>query len=254
MPDHGAGGGIKMAINAWKDGETIINEENMNAFLSLQPFQLIYDGTQRVAKTGVGVVENDIASHSYCSRFVLTGSKEISRVELEIDRDGAGADLIVQIRHGMSPATGVDGTLLKQVAVPKEFIPDPKGWWSIPIELSGLTSGGQYWLVVLRGGDATNHNDWIGENTTDASYPSYRRVGGSGNWTTNNALHFKIFSGASGELIHGIYGDGHTTIEYDGELISKIYRYLPPADTHEGGVRDIMTFNWAGEYLKGGDV
>ena len=158
-------------MNAFKDGLTILNEDNMNALLSLQPFRLIYEGTQRAAKTGGGVVENNLANYSYCTRFTLTGSTEIGRVELEVDRDGLGADLIVQIRQGMNPASGVDGTLLKEVCVPKEFIPDPAAWWSVPIGLSGLTSGGQYWLVVLRQGDAVNHNDWIGETATDSSYP-----------------------------------------------------------------------------------
>lgn len=244
-----------MAISAWKDGETIINEDNMNALISLQNFRLIYEGSKRAEKAGSGINENNLANYSYCARFTLTGSTEISRIELELDRDGNGADLIIQIRSGMIPASGVEGTVLKEVVVPKEFIPDPKGWWSVPIGLTGLTSGGQYWIVILRGGDATNHIDWIGENATDSSYPAYRRAGTSGNWTANNALHLRVFSGDSGELFHSIYsGTGHTTVLYSGELINKIYRYLPPATTHEGGVRDILNLSWVGEYLKGGDV
>jgi len=246
-----------VALYAWKDGKTTIDEDNMNAFLALQPFRLIYDGTQRAAKIGAGVVENNLANYSYCTRFSLapSGTTEISRVELELDRDGDGADLIVQIRSGMDPAAGIDGTILKQVVVPKEFIPDPKTWWSVPIGLSGINPLPPYWLVVLRNGDATHHNDWIGENAVDANYPAYYRAGAAGAWTENNAFHFKIFSGEAGELKHSIYADaGYTTVEYAGELVSKVYRYLPPADTHEGGIRDILTFNWAGEYLKGGDV
>jgi len=62
-------------------------------------------------------------------------------------------------------------------------------------------------------------------------------------------------SGESGELVHSIYaGTGYTTVEYSGEIISKVYRYLPPADGPTGGIRDVMTFNWSGEYIKGGDV
>lgn len=240
---------------AFKDGLTILNEENMNAFLALQPFSLIYEGTERDAKTGGGVVENNIANYSYCTRFTLTGSTEIGRVELEVDRDGDGADLIVQIREGMDPAAGNDGTLLKEVVVPKEFIPETKTYWSVPIGLSGLTSGGQYWLVVVRNGDATNKLDWIGETTQDASYPAYQRAGDSGAWTVRNALHFRVYSGASGDLRHSIYaGTGYTTVEYSGEIISKVYRYLPPADGSDGGIRDVVTYSWSGEYLVGGDV
>jgi len=241
-------------MHAFKNGE-IINEDSMNQMLSLQPFQLIYDGTQRAAKTGSGVVENSLANNSYCARFTLTGSTEIGRIELEVDKDGTGADLVVEIRSGMVPASGNDGTLLKQVVVPKEFISLTKSYWSVPIGLSGLTSGAQYWLVVQRNGDATNKLDWVGESAQDASYPAYYRVGDSGNWTANNALHFRVFSGVSGELKHSIYaGTGYTTVEYSGEVISKVYRYLPPEDGPDGGIRDVLTYTWSGEYLVGGDV
>lgn len=244
-----------MTLHAFKDGLTILNQANLNSLLALQPFQLIYEGAQIVAKTGSGVVENSIADYSYCTRFALAGSTEIGRIELEIDRDGLGADLVIQIRSGMDPAAGNDGALLKQVVVPKEFIPDPKAYWSVPVGLSGLTSGGQYWLALLRGGDASHHLDWVGEASQDASYPAYYRAGDSGAWTANNALHFRVFSGESGELVHSIYaGTGYTTVIYSGEIISKVYRYLPPADGPDGGIRDVITYTWSGEYLKRGDV
>jgi len=244
-----------VTLHAFKDGLTILNQDNLNSLLALQDFVLLYTGTQRDAKTGSGVVENNLANYSFCTRFTLTGSTEIGRVELEVDRDGEGADLIVQIRSGMNPASGIDGTLLKQVVVPKEFIPETKTYWSVPIGLSGLTSGGQYWLVVLRAGDSVNKLDWIGETSQDVSYPAYQRAGDSGVWTARNALHFKVFSGASGELKHSIYaGTGYTTVEYSGEIVSKVYRYLPPADGPEGGIRDVMTYSWSGEYLRGGTL
>ncbi len=244
-----------MTLNAFKDGVTVLNEDNLNQMLSLQPFQLVYEGTERDGKTGSGVAENNIANYSYCTRFTLTDSTEIGRVELELDRDGLGADLIVQIRSEMDPANGDDGTLLKQVVVPKEFIPEAKTYWSVPINLTGLTSGGTYWLVVIKAGDSTNHLDWIGETAQDASYPAYYRAGDSGAWTANNALHFKVFSGADGDLVHSIYsGTGYTAVEYSGELVSKVYRYLPPPDGPSGGIRGVIAFVWDGEYLVKGEV
>lgn len=241
-------------MHAFKNGE-IIDESSMNQMLALQPFVLLYEGTQRDAKTGAGVVENSLANYHYCARFTLAGSTEIGRIELEIDKDGTGADLVVEVRSGMVPASGNDGTLLKEIVVPKEFIPTSRTYWSIPVGLTGLTSGGQYWLVVVRAGDATNKLDWVGEAAQDASYPAYYRAGDSGAWTANNALHFRVFSGESGELKHSIYaGTGYTTVEYSGEIISKVYRYLPPADGPDGGIRDVITYAWAGEYLKRGDV
>ena len=186
----------------------------MNALLAMQDFALIYEGTQRDAKTGAGVSENSVANYSYCARFTLAGSTEIGRVELELDRDGDGADLIVQIREGMDPATGLEGTLLKEVVVPKEFISTTKAYWSVPIGLSGLTSGAQYWLVVVRAGDATNKLDWVGETNQDASYPAYYLNNWA--WEENNALHFKVFSGDTGRIRHGISGEnGMTTLVHN---------------------------------------
>jgi len=240
---------------AFKDGVTILNQDNLNSFLALQPFSLIYEGTQRAAKTGSGVTENSLASYSYAARFTLTGSTEIGRVELEVDKDGTGADLIVQIRSGMDPVAGNDGTILKQVVVPKEFIPDPKAYWSVPIDLVGLTSGGQYWLVVIKNGDATNKVDWVGEASQDGSYPAYYRAGDSGVWTANNALHFKVFSGETGKVKHGFYlGTAYTLLVYTGSRLDKIYRYLSPVDGPDGGIRDIMQIVYSGSKIKGGVV
>lgn len=247
-----------MTLYAFKNGLTILNQDNLNTLLSLQPFQLIYEGTQRAGKTGSGVVENSIADYSYCARFTLTGSTEIGRVELEIDRDNLGADLIVQIRSGMDPAAGTDGTLLKQVIVPKEFIPDPAAYWSVPIGLAGLTSGGQYWLVVQRAGDATNKVDWMGETTQDANYLAYYRAGDSGAWTATNALHFRVFSGTDGKLRHSIYAEtAYTTIEYETtgfKRMSAIYRYIPAPDTPANGVRDVLIYTWGTSKITKGEI
>jgi hypothetical protein len=246
-----------MPLYAFKNGDpdSRYTEDKMNSLLAMQEFSLIYEGTQRDAKVGSGVEENNAANYNFCARFTLTGSTEIGRVEIEVDKDGDGADLVVQIRSGMNPAAGVDGTLIKEVVIPKEFIPATAAYWSVPIGLSGLAAGATYWLVVKQGGDAVNHLDWVGEAAQDASYPAYYRAGDSGAWTANNALHFRVLSGESGELVHSIYaGTGYTTVEYSGEIISKVYRYLPPADGPDGGIRDVMTYSWSGEYLVGGDV
>lgn len=246
-----------MTMNAFKDGLTVLNQDNLNALLSLQPFQLIYEGTQRSAKIGSGVVENNIADYSFCSRFTLTGSTAIDRVELEVDRDGNGADLVLQIRSGMNPAGGNDGTLLKQVVVPKEFIPTTKAYWSIPVGLAGLTSGGQYWLVVKRGGDATHHLDWVGETAQDSSYPAYYRAGDNGAWTANNALHFRVYSGIStnNRAIHVLVPNAYMWLFYDAQgFWQKVYTYCPAADTHEGGIRQKVTINRSGSVVTSMEV
>jgi hypothetical protein len=236
-----------MTLYAFKNGVTPFEESRMNPLLALQPFFIAYEGAQRAAKTGSGVLENSIASYSYCTRFTLTGATEIGRVELEIDKDGNGADLIVQIRSGMTPASGADGTLLKETIIPKEWIALSPEYISVPIGLTGLTSGGQYWLVVVRNGDSTNKLDWVGETTQDASYPAYQRAADAGAWSVRNALHFKVFSGVSGLPVHIVEGGTViTTVKYTSGLPSALYTYIPPEDGPDGGVRDILTISYSG--------
>lgn len=239
---------------AFKEGVTVLDEATMNGLISLSSFRLIYEGTQRTAKTGSGIVENSVADFNYAIRFNATGTTEVGRIELEMDRDNAGSDLVVQIRSGFDIAGTTMGILLKEICLPKEFIPVTNTYMSIPIGLTGLTSGGTYWIIVLRRGDSTNKIDLISETTHDASNPSYRRAGTTGGWTTNNSIHFRVLSGTAGEFLHGLYGSAYTTIRYSGELISEIWRFMPPPDGYEGGVRNILTYDWSGEFLVGGEV
>lgn len=236
-----------MTINAFKDGVTPFSEATMNPLLALQPFTVLYEGTQRDAKTGSGVLENSLASYNYCCRFTAAGTTEVARVELHLDKDGTGNDVVVQVRSGMVPGSGTDGTLLKEVRIPAEFIPTTAAYISIPIDLSGLTSGNQYWIVVLKGGDSTNHIDWVGETTSDANYPAYRRSGDSGVWTSVYALHFAVYSGVSGMPRHVTEGENAiTTVDYSSGLPSKIYQYIPPSDGPEDGVRDVLSISYSG--------
>lgn len=214
--------------------------------LALQSFQLIYEGTEIESSTGLGVVENSLADYAYIATFTLTGVAELSRVELELDKDGDGSDLTVTI---------LDGSLenIKTVVIPKEFIPLTKGWVSVSIGLTGLT-GGTYFIGVDKAGDATNKVDWISEATTDASHPCYKTdpINGA---IEINALHFKVYAGNSGDLIHGIYSTNLVeTYIYTGEDLTTIWRYCPPSDGAAGGIRDIITIAFDGDYLTDGTV
>lgn len=241
---------------AFKAGVSVLDADTLNNIITTQSFDRIRTGTARDQKYGAGATENSLAINNYCMRFTLVGSTELSRVWLNVDKDGAGQDLVVQIRSGMVPASGTDGTMIKEVAFPKEFIALTAGGISIPFNLTGLTSGGTYWIVVKKAGDLTDKNDLIGEAAQDGSYPAFYRAADSGNWTANNAIHFYVYSGDTGLPIHTVYdGNAYTIISRDaGNKISVIKTYVPPPDGSAGGIRQTLTLTRVNGRIKKGVV
>lgn len=240
-----------MALFAAKAGKTVIDENLINSLFSLQEFYLIYDGTQIDAVTGAGITEYEVDDYSFAIRFRLNNTNEIGRVEFDLRRVGDGADLVVAVYQDFDPS-GQEGTLLIERLMPREFLPDTRAWVSVPIGLDGLLPDAYYWLVVRQAGDQNNHVRLYGENNQDAVHPVYRRVGTSGPWTPENAIHFRVFAGAVGDIRHGIYGfTGLTWVEYEGETIARIRRYLPTADDTTG-IRETLTLEMDGDLIKRG--
>ncbi|BAU27639.1 hypothetical protein DFP93_102113 [Aneurinibacillus soli] len=221
-----------MTLYAFKNGDPI-EERLMNSIFTAQSSTLIFDGDQAAVKTGSGAVENNLSLASYAVRFVLTGQTSIGRIELDLKKYGAGADMTVEIRDAsFNPNGSSEGVLLKSVTFPAKIF--GSGYISLPIDLSGLTAGAQYWLVMKKAGDSINHIRWVGETTQDVSYPAYSRSGVTGGWSIGNALHVKVFAKTPGTYLlkHGIYGEnGKTIIEYRADgLVNYIWRWLPAAD------------------------
>jgi len=248
-----------MALNAFKDGVTILNEANLNSLLMAQDIDLIYEGTQQDGMTDAGVTELLAADYSFAIQFTTgAGITEVTRIELDVATDGDGADLTVEIRgNDFNPNGSAEGTLLKTVVVPGKFLPTSQGYWSIPIAITGLAAATVYWIIVKRGGDAANHIHLYSKGSEkDTAHKCYSRAGTSGAWTDlSNSIRFRVYQGAAGDLVHSIYGtNGYTTLIYSGETVSKVYRYLPYADSSAGGIRDIITYTWSGEYLTKGVV
>lgn len=221
-----------MSLYAFKAGDNI-TEPLINSIFTAQSSTLIFDGDQAAAKTGSGAVENNLSLASYAVRFVLAGQTSIGRIELDLKKYGDGADVTIEIRDAsFNPNGSSEGVLLKSVTFPAKIV--GSGYMSLPIDLSGLTSGAQYWLVMKKAGDSINHIRWVGETTQDGSYPAYSRSGATGGWSVGNALHIKVFAKTPGTYLlkHGIYGENAKTwIEYNTNgLISYIWRWLPATD------------------------
>lgn len=239
---------------AFKNGVTPLNESTMNPLINLQSFIITYEGVLWYSVTGAGVAENSLADYNHIMRGRTLGGT-VNRIELHLDRDGNGADLVVQIRDNtFNPDGSNDGVLLREILIPKEFIPLSAAYVSIPINLLDLSES-YYWILAKRAGDATNKIDWIGETSQNPDYPAYRRAGESGAWTQINALHWKNYLGYSGLPRHVQEGTNSlTTIDYDGGLPKTIYLYIPPSDGAAGGIRDKMTLTYSNGMLTKGDV
>jgi len=224
-----------LVLYAFKNGVTVLDEVTLNALISAQPSVLIWDGTQVDAKEGSGTVNNDLSLNTYMARFKLSGQSTIGRVELELFKVGAGADLILEIRDDtFNPNGSDDGALLKSIVFPAKIFNTSPTYISLPIDLSGLTPGAYYWLRVNKNGDAVNHLSWRGEAVQDTDYPVYYRETTEGAWTPGNALHFRVFANTPGTYLlkHTIWGiNGKTLIEYNANgTINYIWRWLPAAD------------------------
>jgi len=243
-----------MVLNAFKGNVSIVDEATMNSFLSLQDFVLIYTGNVKDSFTGSGVYEFSCDGYNHAIYFTALNTTVIARAEFELVKHGNGADVIIEIREGLNIDGSTDGTLLKTMCIPKEFLPTSYGYVSVPFDLTGLTSGAKYWFVVKKNGDATNHFHLIGEASQDANYPCYRRLEDTGQWAQTYSIHFKMITDDTGDLKHAVYGQAYTDIIWSGELPGEIRRFVPPIDGWDGGIRDKMIISFNGEYLKRGDV
>jgi hypothetical protein len=239
---------------AFEDNVTILDEDHMNALLSLQDFTLIYEGTQFDGATAAGTTQNSLASYYYASQVNTTGSTTFSRVELELVRHGSGEDLTLYLLDtDFNPDGSAEGTILKTITVPKEFFSTAVGTYlSMALNVSGLsTAAATYYLKTAKVGDATNYLSIVGLATDDST--CYHRSGTSGAWTANNTLHFKAFSGVSGDMVHSLYGSNMVkTFVYSGEDLTTVYRYMPSSASATAGIRDVLTLTYDGDYLTGG--
>ena len=223
-----------MALHAFRNGVTMLDEVNLNTLLTTQTSCLIYDGVYLDGKAGSGVYEYNLATGSFMAPFTANyGSTTVGRVELDLLKEGTGADVTLEIRStDFNPDGTNDGTLLKTISYPAKIF--TSGYISLPVDLSGLTPGAYYWIKLNLGGDATNHVKWIGEASQDGNYPAYYRVATTGAWTAGNALHFRAYANNGGTYVlrHSIYGtNGMTIMEYNADAtIKHIWRWLPAAD------------------------
>lgn len=193
---------------AFVDGVSVLDKDTMNSLLEFQDFSIVYEGTSFDSKTGTGSTENSLADYNYAIRITATGTSEIGRITLNADKDGTGVDISWELRDSTWSNTGLnDGLLVASGLYPKEFIETTPTTINIPLAISGLTVGSNYWLIIKKAGSGTDKIDLIGESSQDAAHPVYRRSGTSGAWTLNNAIQFNAYNWSeTGNIISGNEG------------------------------------------------
>jgi hypothetical protein len=243
-----------MAVYAFVGGVSVADEDTMNALIAMQDAKYIYTGTSRGSYSGAGVTENSGASYSYAIGFKITGATTLGYLTLNVDADGTGQDLTVQIRDGLATSGTSDGTLIAQAIYPKEFMTaSAASTIYIPFGISGLTAAATYYFKTTMVGDATDKFDLIGEASANTANQTYRRVGDSGAWSASTGIHYEVFDWtpiSDSDCLMTIYG-GYAvewqTLTVDG-LISNIKYYIPGIDG-SAGLRQTYTPTYSGEYI-----
>lgn len=232
---------------AFVGGVSVLDKDTMNSLLEFQDFSVVYEGTSVDSKTGAGATENSVADYHYAIRITATGTTEIGRITLTADKDGTGADIEWELRDATWASDGSsNGVLVASGLYPKEFVDSSAGTISIPLAVSGLTSGANYWLIVNKAGSGTDKIDLIGETTQDAAHPVYRRSGTTGAWTLNNSIHYNAYDWSeNGNIIASNEGGEINWLIYDtvGAFVpTRIRSYIPAIDGDESkSIRETMT-------------
>ncbi|MFZ5645821.1 MAG: hypothetical protein ACOY46_19870 [Bacillota bacterium] len=244
-----------MPLQAWKDGVTTINQDNMNALLLPQSWRYGFEGAQFDSKTGAGIYELDNASNDLVVRVTLTSSR-FDRIEVELDKHGDGADIIIELRDAtFNPDGSSDGLLLASYVVPKEWLPAAKAYFALPVVATGLTLG-NVWVIIKGAGDVDNHFHVISETSHDAAHPCYTRVrGGSGAWTAEYAAHFRAYAGTTGKVRHIVYpGAGYCIRTLNAKGNPTNLKYYILAGNGEAVIKESfdMSYDASGTVLLGG--
>lgn len=229
---------------AFVGGVSVLDSATMNSLLELQDYAMVQEGTQYDQSLGSGAVENSLADYTYYIRF--TAPADLGYIQIEADRDGDGSDIEYEIRDNtFNPDGSNDGVLVYGPKIyPDAFIDTTASFINLYVGAEGLTPGNYYWLVVKKAGGATNKIDLIGETTTNASYPVYRRSGSTGVWTSSEQLHFKIFEWTeTGDILISEEGGQIDWFVYDATgNVSELRSYIPAIDGDETkSIRQILT-------------
>jgi hypothetical protein len=176
----------------------------LNQLLGAHQTAYLYDGTQLVADTAAPTGTLATNGQFIDQPFTMSGSV-IGRVEVEISKGGAGADVTLGIYadSGGNPT----GAALVQVTLPADFFPAAAGFVTVPLPVSGLTNGLTYHLVMSSGGDATDHGLWSHPGTV-SGLAAKTATSLAGPWTAQTfTMDYKVFDQSASGNLRNTYED-----------------------------------------------
>ena len=193
---------------------------DITQFLGTHGCALLYQGTSQVSylvANASAIGTNTGAAPQWISQPFVTAAAQItiSRIELNLWKQGAGADFTLEIR---TDNAGVPSNVtLFSIVVPAEFI--ISGVVSIPVNLTGLSALTKYHIVFDGTSDTANYV--LPAYSTTSVNAGNKSATGTGTWSTISfTLYFNVFSGVNG-VLRNTYEDAGarwTTIDYTNSV------------------------------------
>jgi hypothetical protein len=193
---------------------------DITQFLGTHGCALLYQGVSQVsyllATASVFGTNTGAAAQWLAQPFTTAAAQAtITRVELNLWKQGTGADVTMEIR---TDNAGVpSNTVLFSIVIPADF--DQSGVVSIPVNLTGLTALTKYHIVI--DGTADTANYLLPAYSTTSVNAGLKSASGTAAWTSIGfTFYFNVFSGVNG-VLRNTYEDAGarwTTIDYTNSV------------------------------------
>ena len=188
--------------------------------LHLAPATFVYQGaaiasytTTQLVTLGGTTQSTDLSAQSEAVRFAcpdlsngvllpeLAGltTYQLAYATFTLSKAGTGADVTVELHADAGTAPG---TLISSTQIPASWLTASPRSIGVCFALNSsmLTKGANYWLVVVKGGTATNHAVLSTGTRQDGSGNFVSSPDGS-TWTATNVLPYAAYAGTLGDIV-----------------------------------------------------
>ena len=239
---------------AWRNNVTDLDEDNINEYLKLHDEFLIFDGSSFTGRESTGAITDyNSANFNYAITFNTSDHERVTRIEFYVNADGNGSDISITLTgscHGFLLA-GVDGEPIVSHTMPREFLPST-GYArvSIPLYTTELSTGTDYYILINKNGDNTDHFHLLGSATRADTevHPAYNRIMPTSSWALlDGPIYFTVYDGDDGVPVHENFAtNGWTHSTWSSGLLQKEFVSLPTSD-NVGNLRKIITHEYSSD-------